>query len=290
MSPIRGKRKVKGQWKEVGSYLIDIETKSVGRVVKATGVFPTTKNSLDLVQQIKMMIKDLDTTREIEKLTQIKDGKVKLLSALSAWKAGRINFAEVHADEPLAKSLHTWIKNSMASPYTIQQYSAYLKRFEKLEIITSKSTVKDIPEIVRQLRARFDREKKAIYFANLKKMFTSFMTQALGYEDESPLLTQVRRTKPIKIIERREHQPLRSVGDFIALAKRINPVGRWGNREVDYKQWIYFMVLTGMRPTEFARGLWERDKKTGHIRIKGTKTKNAVPHRAKPFVACSRRA
>ena len=36
------------------------------------------------------------------------------------------------------------------------------------------------------------------------------------------------------------------------------------------------MALHGLRPEEFANGLWQRDTKTGHIRINGTKTKNAV--------------
>jgi integrase len=107
-------------------------------------------------------------------------------------------------------------------------------------------------------------------------MFISVLKNHLGYDDDSMILKQVKRIPLVEIRHRREHNPLGSVHDLIALGNRINTSGRWNRRVVDYKSWIYFMVFSGMRPTEFERGLWERDKKTGHLRIKGTKTVNAV--------------
>lgn len=275
MLPSRGRIKVNGRWKQVGSYTIDLRTKTVGRLFKSTGVFPETKNALDLVREIKLMVKDLDVQRDERKLGQIKLGKVRLLDALAAYKAGRLNFAEAHAGESLRKSLAHWLKGVSASEYTTKQFAHYLKRLDKLELVRDETTVREIPDIVRRLRVKFSREGKAVYFRSLRQMFISYLKNHLGYDDDSVILKQILRTPLIKARFRREHHPIRSVHDLVDLGKRINTAGRWNRREVDYKSWVYFMSFTGLRPTEFAKGLWERDQETGHLRVNGTKTLNA---------------
>ena len=76
----RAKRLVGGAWTPVGSYLVDVRTSTVGRIAKASGVFPDTRHGAELLDQIKMMLRDLDTTRDLSKLTQIKQGSVRLRS------------------------------------------------------------------------------------------------------------------------------------------------------------------------------------------------------------------
>lgn len=276
MSPSRGRIKVSGKWKQVGSYTVDLRTKTVGRIFKASGVFPHTKNGTDLLREIKLMIKDLDVQRDESKLGQIKLGKVRLLDALAAYKSGRINFAESYAGDPLGKSMRRWLKGVSASEYTRTQFTEYIDRLERLELITKETTIREIPDILRQLRARFLREGKAIYFRSLRQMFISYLKNHLGYDEDSMTLKYVIRTPLFPVSKRREHHPLRSIHDLVDLGNRINTAGRWNRREVDYKTWIYFMTFTGLRPTEFAAGLWERDEKTGHLRIRGTKTINAL--------------
>ena len=39
---------------QVGSYTIDIVTKTVGRIFKASGVFPQQRNALEMVKDIKL--------------------------------------------------------------------------------------------------------------------------------------------------------------------------------------------------------------------------------------------
>jgi hypothetical protein len=273
---LRAKRLVDGKWKPVGSFIIDVRTKSVGRIAKASGVFPDTRNGTELIQQIKLMIRDLDTNRDISKLTQIRQGKVHLLDALAAWKAGRLSFAESYAGDALLPRLSQWLDVAPVSPITIRQYRNYISRLEKLGMVTPATRVRDCADVLRAIRVTLAREHKAVYFGNIRQMFMSFLVNHLGYDAESHVLRDVRRILPLKVKSRREHNPLRGPRDLIDLGARINTSGRWGNREIDYKSWIYFMALTGMRPTEFERGLWERDEATGHLRIKGTKTRNAV--------------
>ncbi len=272
----RAKRLVGGAWTPVGSYLVDVRTSTVGRIAKASGVFPDTRHGAELLDQIKMMLRDLDTTRDLSKLTQIKQGKVRLLDALAAWKAGRLSFAESYAGDSLVGSLAEWLAGASVSPITIRQYGNYVSRLKRLGLITPSTKVRDCGDVLRGMRTIMAKEHKAVYFGNMRQMFMSFLVNHLNYDAESHVLRDVKRILPIKVTHRREHHPLRGPRDLFELGARINTSGRWGNREVDYKIMIYFMSLTGMRPTEFERGLWERDSATGHLRIKGTKTRNAV--------------
>ena len=273
---LRAKRRSVEGWKAVGSFLIDVRTKSVGRIAKASGVFPDMRNATELIEQIKLMLRELDTNRDIPRLTQIRLGKVHLLDALAAWKAGRLHFAESYAGDLLLPSLEQWLTEASISPITVRQYRNYIRRLQKLGHLTPGHRVRDLPEVLRAARIPLARDHKGVYFGNIRQMAMSYLVNHLGYDDESHVLRDVRRVPPIRIKARREHHPLRGVADLVELGSRINTSGRWGNREVDYKSWIYFMAITGMRPTEFERGLWERDETTGHLRILGTKTRNAI--------------
>ena len=273
---LRAKRRDGAEWTPVGSYLVDMRTQSVGRIAKASGVFPNMRNAAELIQQIKLMIRELDVNREMVKLTQIKQGKVRLLDALAAWKAGRLTFAESYAGESLVPTFEKWLDTTSVSPITVKQYRNYMSRLMRLGMVQPSSKIRDVPDVLRAVRVVMAKEHKAVYYGNVRQMFMSFLVNHLGYDDDSHVLRDLRRVPVIKVRKRREHHPLRGPQDLIELGSRINTNGRWGNRSVDYQSWIYFMTLTGMRPTEFERGLWERDEETGHLRIKGTKTRNAV--------------
>jgi hypothetical protein len=273
--PIRAKKKVNGKWQPSGSYLVDVVTKTVGRIVKATGVFPTTKNGREKLEQIKLMLKDMDISRDEQRLTQIKLGKVKLLDALAAYQSGRMNAIEAYAGDALVPSMMKWLRNYSSSPYTLAQYTEFIKRLERLGFITPVTRVRELPDVLRALKAKLNREGKAVYFRSVRQMFISYTKTGLGYDDDSTILKELKKISLIPVRSRREHHPFSHFHELIDLGKRINSSGRWGNRTVDYRSWIFFMTLTGLRPTEFEKGAWERDVATGHIRIKGTKTMNA---------------
>ena len=275
--PHRGRVKVGNKWKSAGSFKIDILTKSVGRLVKHTGVFPKTKNATDLVRQMKLMLKELDTSRDRSKLEQIKSGKVTLLDALTGWHQGRLSFTDSYAGDLLRQRMKKWLPVSGPSVDTREQWTAFSKRLEREDIITDSTKVHEIPDILRRLRNRFEVDDHPTTFNHYRTFFLSFLVRELGYDDDdSFILKQTRRVKKLPIKNRREHHPLPNPHDFLALVKRINTKGRWERHSVEYATWCWFMALHGLRPTEFARGLWERDKVTGHIRITGTKTKNST--------------
>lgn len=90
--PIRVRKKINGKWQPSGSYLVEIVTKTVGRIVKATGAFPTTKNGR-------------------EKLEQIKLGNVKLLDALAPYQSGRMNAVEAYAGDAFVPAMANWLQD-----------------------------------------------------------------------------------------------------------------------------------------------------------------------------------
>jgi hypothetical protein len=273
--PIRAKKKINGKWQPSGSYLVDVVTKTVGRIVKATGIFPTTKNAREKLEQVKLMLKDLDINRDEQRLTQIKLGKVKLLDALAAYQSGRVSAIEAYAGDTLLPSMLKWLQTYTSSPYTLDQYTEFIKRLQRLSLITPSTRVRELPDVMRALKAKMNREGKAVYFRAMRQMFISYAKTGLGYDADSTILKELKKISLIPVRSRREHHPFAHFYELIELGRRINSSGRWGNRTVDYRSWVFFMTLTGIRPTEFERGAWERDAKTGHIRIKGTKTVNA---------------
>ncbi len=282
--PSRARARQGDAWVEVGSYTIDVVTKSVGRIYKASGVFPNQRNALETVKDIKLMLKALDAQRDATRLTLIKSGKVRLLDAFIDYQKGRVNFIEAHIHDPFCKLFASWVKQSGLSASTQRNRLGLLKRLESLELIDAKTPIRDLPEVLRRMRARYHGEGKAEAFNQARTHLLVFLRHHLGYDEESHTFRRLVGIQRLKATSRRKHQPLPTVHDLTELLSRVNST-RGSNTTpdapTDYRSWILFMVLTGIRPTEFSRGLWERDKTTGHLRIKGVKTANAtrlIPH------------
>lgn len=275
--PHRGRVRVGDEWKSAGSFKLDIRTKSVGRIVKHTGLYPNTKNASDSLRQMKLMLKELDANRDRAKLHQIKSGTVTLLDALRGWQEGRLSFTDSYASDSLKQRIKKWLPHSGPSVDTRTQWTEFSNRLQREDFITESTKVHEVPEVLRRLRNKFEADNHPTTFNHYRTFFLSFLVRELGYDDgESFILRQTRRIKKLPVRTHREHHPLPNPHDFLALVKRINTKGRWERHSVDYATWCWFMALHGLRPTEFARGLWERDKATGHLRITGTKTKNSI--------------
>jgi len=282
--PSRGRIRKGERWVQVGSYTIDIVTKTVGRIFKASGVFPQQRNALEMVKDIKLMVKDLDALRDAVRLTLIKSGKVRLLDALVDYQKGRLNFIEANINDPFKTLFTQWVEQSGLSPSTKRNRFGLVKRLETLSMIDADTPVRDIPDVMRRLRAKYASEGKAEMYNQARTHILVFLRHHLGYDEESHVFRRVVQVPRIKPTTKRAHHPLSTVHDLADLVKRINST-RGPNENpdapTDYRSWLVFLVLTGMRPTEFNRGLWERDKATGHLRIKGVKTANAsrlIPH------------
>jgi hypothetical protein len=282
--PTRGRIRKANQWVEVGSFTVDIVTKSVGRICKSSGVFPHQRHALTTLADIKLMLKDLDGQRDVARLSLIKSGKVKLLDAFLDYQKGHVQFIEAHINDPFQKLFTQWVTQGGLSQATQRNRLGVLKRLASLGLITPKTPVRELPEILRRMRAKYHGEGKAEAFNQARTHILVFLRHHLGYDEESHLFRRITGILRIKPTVKRKHHPLRTVHDLTDLLARINS-SRGPNEKpeapTNYQPWILFMTLTGIRPTEFNRGLWERDKTTGHLRIKGVKTANAsrlVPH------------
>lgn len=282
--PARGRIRKTEAWVEVGSFTVDIVTKSVGRICKSSGVFPHQRNALTVLADIKLMVKDLDGQRDVARLSLIKSGKVKLLDAFTDYQKGRVQFIEAHINDPFKKLFEKWVQQGGLSAATQRNRLGLVKRLESLGLIDTKTPVRDLPDVLRRMRAKYHGEGKAEAFNQARTHVLVFLRNHLGYDEESHLFRRVTGILRIKPTVKRKHHPLRTVHDLTELLARINST-RGSNdtpaAPTDYRPWILFMVMTGIRPTEFNRGLWERDKATGHLRITGVKTANAsrlVPH------------
>jgi len=137
---------------------------------------------------------------------------------------------------------------------------------------------------LRRLRAWYQGEGKAEMFNQARTNIIVFCRHHLGYDDDSIILKRIVQVGRIKPRTKRAHHPFTTLHDLLELMRRINST-RGGNDDpknpTDYRQWLFFLAVTGLRPTEFFRGLWERDQPTGHLRVLGVKTKNAsriIPH------------
>jgi hypothetical protein len=270
--------RAKRNGKPYGSYLLDVVTKSVGRIRNSTGVYPRTRNADKVVSAITEMIYDLDESRDVERLALIKSGKVGVLDALNDWQLGRTSFIADHANESLEESLNNWIETSGQSTHTKRTRTNMVRRLKSLGLLTEESLVRDLPDILRRCRARYDGEGKSSAFNQFRSYSLTFLRHYCGYDDDIFIYKHCLKIRTLPIKKIREHHPLATFSEFLDLLEVVNPA-RGSNDDpknpTDYRSWIAFMVFTGTRPTEFFGGRWERDKKTGHIHILGEKTANA---------------
>lgn len=275
---------IDGKYVATGSIILDIRTKTVGRIKKATGIRVSQRGSNDRLAELKLMIKDLDSQRDLVRLGLIKSGKVHLLDAFEDYRKGRLHFIEADANASLIAEFTKWIAGGSGSEQTKRNRTAILRRLQTLGLVEARTQVRDLPEIVRRLRQRYSGEAKAEMFNQTRTNIIVFCRHHLGYDDDSIILKRVIQVERIKPRSRRAHHPLATLHELLDLMKRINATrGSNANPKTptDYRHWLFFMAVTGLRPTEFFNGLWERDPVTSHLRIRGVKTANAsrlVPH------------
>lgn len=275
---------VNGTYVPTGSLMIDIRTKTVGRIKKASGIGVSQRGSVDRLRELKMMIKDLDSQRDLVRLGLIKDGRVSLLDAFEDYKKGRLHFIEADANTPLIGEYTKWIEKSSASAMTKRNRHGILRRLQTLDIVDSRTLIRDLPDVVRRLRAWYQGEGKAEMFNQARTNILVFCRHHLGYDDDSIIMKRVTQIGRIKLKSKRPHHPFTTLHDLLELMARINSK-RGGNDDpknpTDYRPWLFFLAVTGLRPTEFFGGKWERDSVTSHLRVHGVKTANAsrlIPH------------
>jgi integrase len=106
-----------------------------------------------------------------------------------------------------------------------------------------------------------------------------FLRDGLSCTIESSLFRQTFAVPTLRAKPRRPHYPLENPSALRDLCARINSTrgpNAAPDQPTDYRRWLVFMALSGLRPTEFFRGLWQLHEPTQHLFVRGTKTANAV--------------
>lgn len=270
-----------GKLKDVGAWVIDMRIKDVPefagipkRLSKSSGVFPGQRNGEQVYREMKLMIKELIRDRDAATLRRIQNGTLSLPSVYARWKEGRIHLAKEYADRRVVKEWNGYIAESGLRPSTKVNRKAIVSALVAKGLLTEQTVVNDLPERLRAIRKHYEKTGQSSAFNTIRIELGSFLSKGLGMESDSPFLRDVMRVKQMPVEATREHHPFytpRECADFChELLKR--PTGHASR----YVESVLFMCRHGLRPEEFAGRNFEVDDKTGHLRVRGTKNKNAI--------------
>lgn len=276
---------------EVGAYILDIRIKDVPefagitpkRIAKSTEVFPGERDAERKVEEMKMMVKELIHERDHDTLRKIQAGDLTLASAYTSWKSGRLHLAYGFQGEPLLKLWREHYEKSPVSEITRKSRKATLNALVTHGLITDQHVVNELPDLLARIRDHYQQTKRHVQFNNVRVEALAFAKRKLKVDITSPFVQALRKSEPLKLINRREHHPFENPREYVAFCRAID--SRFAPTRVKraYMSSALFMCLHGLRPDEFARQSFEIDAHTGHLRIKGTKNENAK--RIVPLVA-----
>jgi hypothetical protein len=269
-----------GKTLNAGAYILDMRLKKVPefaglklRLARTTEVYPTDRNAATIVREMKQMVKELIRDRDADTLKKIQSGAVSIPSAYQRWKQGRIHLAYGHEDQPIVKRWREYYRESSMAEITRVNRFAIIDALINHGLLSEKHVVAELPEILERIRDHYSRAKQHAIYNQVRQELLQFMLRKLRIEEGTPFHVAVRKIPPLPVLKRKEHHPFHSPRECYEFYRRMRR--RKAPRAEDYADAVLFMCLHGLRPEEFARGNFERDPKTGHLWIKGTKNPNA---------------
>lgn len=272
----------RGRSAATGSIMIDVRTRfaSCRRIAKATGVYPNERNAKQTVEDIKAMIREFSKHGDEETPVKIHTGKLTLLDALKFWRQGRIDVAYGDGHTPLLAELQKYNATARISRVTRRNFVEHATFLEKKGFVDKKTTVGELPQITWTLSQHFAQHGKADRFNGLRSYFLGFVTKHLKHKKASPIYSKISEIPQHAIKRRKPHNPFESPRDMYALLRQVDGIKTIPKeRRRQYKEAIYFMCLHGLRPHEYAEGLFTLDESppggTGHLRIQGSKNVSA---------------
>lgn len=271
----RQRHLVKGRRVARGSVKIDLLTpfSSCPRIAKSTGVYPDMPGSKETVAQMKLMIRDLIAKRDEETLKRIYRGDLKLLDAYHFWKQGRMSQAEGGLHENLIQQAEAYIAKSPHAATTKARGRSTIKALKAKGLLLEHHSVRDLADVLTAAREHYRVAKAFDMFNNTRFFFLGFVRTHLKHGRSSHLYKSIVEIEAFKVRVRKDHHPLttpHAFEEFVRLILSRATLDEGTRRR--YAQAVTMMCFHGFRPTEFANGNWERDKATGHLRIRGTKT------------------
>jgi len=266
---------VRGRRVKVGSYIIQITTRfpSCKRLQLTTSVYPETKNAPTVIQEMKLMLKEMNRNGDVERFLQLKNGKLKLIDVYHAYKAGREHLLYGNEGKNLLAELMAYTESGIHAEYTTKTTKGWLATFKKYGLISDNHVVADLPKVVQGAYNYYKPRKKHDMFNLSRVYFLGFLKNHCQHSSQSPLYQAIQRIERLKVTVRKQHNPLSTPHDLFALIQQVlDDKNVPQERREWYAEAILMMTLHPFRPTEFFQLKWERDTLTGHLRIKGTKT------------------
>ena len=269
-----------GKLRHTGAYVREIHLPDVPefagmkrRFVRTTGLRPGDKNAEVIVAEMKRMIKELIRERDKGTLRKIEKNSMSLLSLHKWWLEGRVHLAREYEKFRVVEEWLRYYDESGHSAKTRVNRRAVVASLEAKGFLTDETVVNDLPGILAKIRKHYDAKKQSPAFNTIRIEMIAFLTKGLGMEKDSAFVRELDRVEPLPQGERREPHPLENPRDCADLCAQIlkRPTPAAGL----YAESVLFMCKHGLRPEEFEGKRFEIDPTTEHLRITGTKNKNA---------------
>ena len=273
-------RKLKnGKRVETGSYILQFTTRfsHCKRLQLTTMIYPDTRNAATIIAEMKLMLKEMNRTSDVERFIQMRDRKLKLCDVYEAWKSGKVHLLAGNEGKLLLPEIEKYRVSGVHAEYSANTAKGWLATFQKKQFMNENSKIADLPQIVQKAQTHYALNKKHVMFNMSRKYFLGFVRKHCGHSTQSALYQSIQNIETLKVTTRRLHHPFASPRDVDALVAKIKS-NSWITDEKKnmYSDTIQMLAFHPFRPSEFFQLNWERDKETGHLRIKGTKTEQSV--------------
>ena len=268
-----------GKQVETGSYIIQFQTRfsHCKRLQLTTSVYPVTRNAATIIAEMKLMLKDMNRTADVERFIQMKNGTLKLCDVYESWKKGTVHLLAGNEGKLLLPEIEKYRVSGVHTASTSKVVKTWIVTFQKKQFMNESSKIADLPQIVQKAQTHYMLNKKHEMFNLSRSYFLGFVRKHCGHSTQSALYLSIQRVETLKITTRRLHHPFESPRDVDALIQKINdrPLTSARKKQL-YSDAIQMLAFHPFRPTEFFELKWERDTLTSHLRIKGTKTAQSV--------------
>ena len=201
---------------------------------------------------------------------QRRDGQLTLCDVYEAWKSGKSHLLQGNEFKLLISELEAYRTSGTHAASTAGIAKRWRATFQKKQFMSESSTIADLPQIVQKAQTHYALTKKYEMFNIGRNYFLGFVRTHCKHSPQSAPYQSIQRVELLQIARRTPHRPLESPRDVDALIAKINS----NTRITDVKKRM--LAFHPFRPTEFFQLKWERDKQTGHLRIKGTNTAQSV--------------
>jgi hypothetical protein len=280
-------RNPSGKRRQYGTLVLDMRLKKLKefrgmnlRLKKATGIPANARNAVEIVGQMKRMIRELERKRNVKKLRAIQNGDLSLASAFAFWQDGRLDLAQEHGDKKILMHWRAYI-GTLKGDITRSNRLDVVQAVENHGLISEKNVLNDLPLLLKNIRLHYENQKQYVMFNTIRIELLSFLTKGLDIKGDSTLLRETMDVRRFTKLKRRKHHPFLSPRDCAVFCSEVQ--NRKSVHAERYVETILFLCLHGLRPTELEKiGI---DPSTKHLKVTGTKNTNAdrvVPLAVRP--------